>query len=100
MLQHLPRDWRDAILLGRLLTQAGPTPVLVRDGHVTDISGLAPTTADFAAAWLDTWRSQPRLSGARDLGELESFAFTPAWAGRRAAVPRVLSPFGESTSGT
>ena len=91
MLQHLPRDWRDAILLGRLLTQAGPTPVLIRNGRVGDLSRLAPTTAEFAAGWLDAWSSQARLP-AQDLGDLESFGFAPAWAAQRAPVPRLLSP--------
>jgi fumarylacetoacetate (FAA) hydrolase family protein len=91
MLGHLPRDWREAILLGRLLTQSGPTPVLVRSGRVHDISRLAPTTADFAASWIDEWSSLPRLPGA-DLGDLESFAFAPAWATEHPAIPRLLSP--------
>lgn len=91
MQQHLPRDWREAILLGRLLTQSGPTPVLIRNGRVSDISNLAPTTAEFAAGWLETWSSQPRLPGV-DLGDLESLALAPAWASQRAAVPRLLSP--------
>ncbi len=91
MPQYLPRDWREAILLGRLLTQSGPTPVLVRGGHVHDLSRLAPTTADFAAGWVDEWSSLPHLPGA-DLGELESFAFAPAWAQEQPAVPRLLSP--------
>jgi len=92
LLQYLPPDWRAATLLGRLLTQEGPTPVLVRDGRVSDISALAPTTADFAAAWLDTWRPRAPLPGAKDLGDLESFAFAPAWTGERPTLPRLLSP--------
>ncbi len=91
MQQHLPRDWREAILLGRLLTQDGPTPVLIRNGRVSDISALAPTTAEFAAGWLDTWNSQPRLAGV-DLGDLESLALAPAWTTQRPALPRLLSP--------
>jgi fumarylacetoacetate (FAA) hydrolase family protein len=91
MLQHLPRDWREAILLGRLLTRAGPTPILIRNGRVSDLCRLAPTTADFAAAWLDTWSAPGRLP-AQDLGDLESFALAPAWAAQRAPFPRLLAP--------
>ena len=91
MLQHLPRDWREAVLLGRLLTQAGPTPILIRNGRVSDLSRLAPTTADFAAAWLDTWSGPARLPAA-DLGDLESFGLVPAWATERTPAPRLLSP--------
>jgi len=91
MQRHLPRDWREALLLGRLLTQAGPTPILIRNGRVSDISALAPTTAEFAAGWLDTWSSQSRLPGT-DLGELESLALAPAWTTQRPTVPRLLSP--------
>ena len=94
MLQHLPRDWRGAILLGRLLTEAGPTPILIRNGRVIDISNLAPTTADFAALWPDIWetRAHTQVSG-KDLGDLESFSFASAWAeNRTAAGPHLLSP--------
>src|SRR5262249_16018349 len=92
MLEHLPPDWRAATLLGRLLTQEGPTPVPGGKGRVSDISALVPTTADFVAAWLDTWSSQARPPAGKDLGDLESFAFAPAWTGERPAFPRLLSP--------
>ena len=42
----LPADLEDAVLVGRLLLEAGPTPVLVRDGEVFDVSRTAPTVAD------------------------------------------------------
>ena len=42
----LPADFRDAVLAGRLLLEAGPTPVLIRDGTVEDVSHAAPTMAD------------------------------------------------------
>ena len=42
----LPADCQDAILVGRLLTHQGPTPVVIRDGVVEDISRTAPTVAD------------------------------------------------------
>lgn len=42
----LPADTVDAVLVGRLLLDAGPTPVIIRDGVVEDISSSAPTVSD------------------------------------------------------
>ena len=39
----LPVDAGEALLAGRLLLDDGPTPVLVRDGQVEDVSRHAPT---------------------------------------------------------
>lgn len=40
----LPVDWRDGRFIGRVMTDAGPSPILVRDGMVYDMSRMAPTT--------------------------------------------------------
>ncbi|MDF0542158.1 fumarylacetoacetate hydrolase family protein [Sphingobium sp. H39-3-25] len=42
---HLPSDWRSGTFVGRVLTQDGPSPVLVSDGMVYDVAGVAPTVA-------------------------------------------------------
>ncbi|MGE5562060.1 MAG: fumarylacetoacetate hydrolase family protein [Bacillota bacterium] len=42
----LPVDHQDAVLVGRLLLDAGPTPVIIRGGMVEDVSRTAPTVAD------------------------------------------------------
>jgi len=86
MIDHLPADWRDASLLGRIETAAGPTPVLVRKGRVIDLSHVAPTTADLLA--------RPDLMTAQgaDLGPLEDLNLARAWTGEKAAH-RILSPF-------
>lgn len=42
----LPDDVAEATLAGRLLLEDGPTPVLVRQGSVEDVSRSAPTIAD------------------------------------------------------
>ena len=39
----LPDDWRDAVLVGRLDLGEGPTPVVVKEGRVFDVSAAAPT---------------------------------------------------------
>ena len=44
--EMLPVDAGEAILAGRLLLNAGPTPVLIRDGQVEDVSRHAPTVSD------------------------------------------------------
>ena len=86
-MDQLPADWRDAALLGRLLTPAGPTPILVLRGRVIDISRGWPTTADFisAGAPLDG------RSGMEDLGEIEDLRLLPVWEAAGAEV-RLLSP--------
>jgi fumarylacetoacetate (FAA) hydrolase family protein len=42
----LPDDIDDAVLVGRLLLPEGPTPVVVREGDVFDVSRTASTVAD------------------------------------------------------
>lgn len=49
----LPRDWRDASLLGRIETPDGPSPVLLRGGVAYDMAGIAPTVAELAARYGD-----------------------------------------------
>lgn len=62
----LPADWRQASLLGRLDLGDGPTPVIVRDGHVHDMARIAPTVADLIALGdFDTARGA-------DLGDLDT----------------------------
>jgi fumarylacetoacetate (FAA) hydrolase family protein len=74
LIGHLPGDWRDATLLGRLQSADGPTPVLVKDGRVLDVSAQAPTSAEM----LRLWGEGVRPSG-RDLGALEDMDFACAW---------------------
>ncbi|MGH8298419.1 MAG: fumarylacetoacetate hydrolase family protein [Steroidobacteraceae bacterium] len=88
MLDFLPRDWRQATLLGRLLTAEGPTPVLIRRGRVLDVCAFAPTTAEFAARW----RGEGELAG-QDLGDLEAMPLEPAWQRHsERTLPQLLSP--------
>ncbi|MDB5421673.1 MAG: fumarylacetoacetate hydrolase [Brevundimonas sp.] len=85
VVDYLPADWREATLLGRLELPAGPTPVLVRDGRVIDISAFAATSAEALA--------RPGLAAATgaDLGPLEAMDFAVCWDGA-AAGARLLSP--------
>src|SRR4051812_24120259 len=42
----LPVDLEQATLAGRLLLDDGPTPIVIRNGVVEDVSRSAPTIAD------------------------------------------------------
>jgi fumarylacetoacetate (FAA) hydrolase family protein len=83
--EHLPSDWRQATLVGRLLTREGPTPVVVVEGRVRDVSRHAPTVSQLLNGWNGT------VPEGTDLGPLESFGFVQPFAEAREV--RLLSPF-------
>jgi fumarylacetoacetate (FAA) hydrolase family protein len=85
MLEHLPSDWREAILVGRIQTREGPTPVIVADGRVRDVSRHAPTVSQLLNGW------NTELPAGTDLGPLDSFGFERQFASARDV--RLLSPF-------
>ncbi len=85
-LSALPDDWDDALLLGRLLLPAGPTPVLLRQGRAYDISAHAATSADFIVGWNGV------VPEGRDLGPVQDLPLTPAWDGGAARLPKLLAP--------
>ncbi len=78
---HLPEDWREGIFAGRIDRGDGPTPVLVRNGHLFDMSRLAPTSADLVEV-------EPRTAKGEDLGAVESIELS----GALEADIRLLSP--------
>ena len=75
MIDFLPRDWRDAVLLGRLQTADGPTPIVVSHGRVRDISRAAPTTSQFLNAWTG------QIPPGQEIGAVEDFDVSTAWSG-------------------
>ncbi len=78
----LPADWRSAPLLGRIDIGDGPTPVLIRNGDVFDMSRVAPTvSALIAGGRYDTAAGTP-------LGPLGALALSAALD----APARLLSP--------
>jgi fumarylacetoacetate (FAA) hydrolase family protein len=85
MIEHLPSDWRQAMLVGRLLTREGPTPIVVVEGRVRDVSRHAPTVSQLLNGWNGS------VPDGTDLGPLESFGFTVEYAGAKDI--RLLSPF-------
>src|SRR5688572_8929216 len=57
----LPADAVEAILIGRLLLDEGPTPIVIREGAVFDVSRRAPTVADL----IDLGREAAASGGTR-----------------------------------
>ena len=85
MIEHLPSDWRQAILLGRILTRDGPTPVVVAEGRVRDVSRHAATVSQLLNGW------NGDIPPGADLGPLESFGLERQFAVSQEV--RLLSPF-------
>jgi fumarylacetoacetate (FAA) hydrolase family protein len=74
----LPADHAQALLVGRVLTDNGPSPVIVRGGTVYDVSAIAPTVAD--------------LIERDDLATLAGAALCGVEALGTAEGPRLLAP--------
>jgi fumarylacetoacetate (FAA) hydrolase family protein len=85
MIEHLPSDWRQSVLVGRMLTREGPTPIVVVEGRVRDVSKHAPTVSQLLNGW------NGDIPAGADLGPLESFGLTCEFAGAKDI--RLLSPF-------
>lgn len=80
----LPADWREATLVGRLDDGAGPTPFVLRQGRVFDVS----LTSCTVSALLDRW-SGGEIGEER--GDFEDFSFRPSWD-ERGAAHQLLAP--------
>jgi fumarylacetoacetate (FAA) hydrolase family protein len=78
----LPDDWRYGTFVGRIDRGQGPCVVLLRDGHLIDITSAAPTVATFVAAGAD-----PQTVG-DDLGALNTLDLSC----EDSAALRLLSP--------
>jgi len=68
-----------------MLTREGPTPVVVFEGRVRDVSRHAATVSQLLNGWNGT------IPDGLDLGPLESFGFTCEFSGKKEI--RLLSPF-------
>jgi fumarylacetoacetate (FAA) hydrolase family protein len=71
----LPRDWRDALLVGRLDAGAGPVPVMVANGRVRDVSRSSPTVSELLNSWSGA------VPPGEDLGPLDGLPITAAFQG-------------------
>ena len=68
----VPIDAADALLVGRIMLDQGPTPIIVRDGMVEDVSRVAPTVADLMEA------DSPSAVRGEPMMSLEQLAELPA----------------------
>ena len=84
-LSWLPADWREAVLVGRVETDDGPSPILVRNGRIADVSRQAPT----ASALLEAHGAGQALPDGEDLGALDALEPQLAWGG---GGSRLLAP--------
>jgi fumarylacetoacetate (FAA) hydrolase family protein len=71
----LPDDAARAVLAGRLLLDEGPTPIIIRDGAVEDVSKSAPTIADLMDLADPREVAGERLFGIEELSGLPSERF-------------------------
>ena len=85
MISHLPSDWRNALLVGRLQRESGPSPIIVSEGRVRDVSRHAPTVSQL----LNSWTGE--IPEGEDLGPLENLGLERAF--EKQAPVRLLSPF-------
>ena len=85
MIEHLPSDWRGALLVGRLQTDEGPTPILIVGGRVRDVSRSAPTVAHLLNAWTG------EIPAGADLGPLDELPITRAFESGNGL--HLLAPF-------
>jgi fumarylacetoacetate (FAA) hydrolase family protein len=81
----LPQDWRDAVLIGRLDLGEGPTPVVVKEGRVFDVSKTAAT----ASALLENWKGVP---DGKDLGDINDLGLATAWSKDGKPKVKLLAP--------
>lgn len=82
---HLPVDWQQALLVGRILRADGPSPIVIVGGRVRDVSRRYPTVSHV----LNTWSGAPPEG--EDLGPLDELASSMAFEDASSAT--LLSPF-------
>jgi len=81
----MPEDWRDAVLVGRIDMGEGPTPVVVKEGRVFDVSHVAPTVS----ALLEKWNGVPQ---GKDLGDINDLGLEAAWSNGGKSKVKLLAP--------
>jgi fumarylacetoacetate (FAA) hydrolase family protein len=81
----MPEDWRDAVLVGRIDLGDGPTPIVVKEGRVFDVSKSAPTVS----ALLEKWNGVPQ---GKDLGDINDLGLQTAWSNGGKAKVKLLAP--------
>src|SRR5690242_3355461 len=91
MIDALPSDWRDAVLVGRAQTRAGPVPVVISGGRARDVSRFAPTVSDLLNGWTGGIPPGADLGAAERLVMVPSYHVPPGHAS--AQELRLLAPF-------
>jgi fumarylacetoacetate (FAA) hydrolase family protein len=86
----LPDDWRDAVLVGRMDLGQGPTPVVVKEGRVFDVSATAPTVAQLLEKW--NGAAPPKEIGGKDLGDINDLGLSTAWNEGDKGKVKLLAP--------
>jgi fumarylacetoacetate (FAA) hydrolase family protein len=81
----MPEDWRDAILVGRIDMGEGPTPVVVKEGRMFDVSATASTVS----VLLEKWNGVP---AGKDLGDINDLGLATAWSEDGKPKIRLLAP--------
>ena len=82
---HLPSDWQRATLVGRVQRSEGPSPVVIHNGRLLDVSRTAPTVSQLLNRWSGV------VPDGEDLGAVDQFPAAAAYEG--AAEATLLSPF-------
>jgi fumarylacetoacetate (FAA) hydrolase family protein len=82
----LPDDWRDAVLVGRMDLGEGPTPVVVKEGRVFDVSATAPTVAQLLEKW------NGAAPPGKDLGDINDLGLSTAWSEGADGKVKLLAP--------
>ena len=85
LLAHLPADWREGTVVGRIATSAGPTPIVISGGRVRDVSRTSATVAELCNKWNGT------VPNGEDLGPLEQLPISAAF--KSDPQLRLLAPF-------
>ncbi len=89
----LPNDGPDGCLVGRIWlpgADGGPTPVLIRNGGVHDLTGVSPTLAGLLA--LDDPAAAARAGGGERLGDVEAILANSAHQSLDVNQPYFLAP--------
>jgi fumarylacetoacetate (FAA) hydrolase family protein len=63
----LPADWRSGLFAGRIDRGEGPSPVVLRNGHLFDVAKSAATVSDLL-------EGEPASSRGEDLGDLDALS--------------------------
>lgn len=92
--RFLPADWQQATLVGRIQTSDGPTPVVISQGRVFDVTHIAPTVSQLLNHWNNQWNVAPVGAEIGSLVEvLSKFSISSAPVYVNQSRSNLLAPF-------